>query len=750
MNQNRNSARNRIDPDFTGRLYYRAKRGAIFRAASTFSIWCLGFFAYLLGLLNPVPFLGLTAAALFLLLINPPILWDLARIRSASLFEYESLLTNALEAIGYTAVIYFCGGIEASFLVTIYFALVAYLGMAAPKRYSYIIAAWCAFCFTILLLLEHFEFLPHYSLFIMEPRPPLPLWPNQIFRLLFLVALLLLMAHISASTAGRIRQVRERLRTQNLELEDRVAERTSDLKLANEKLRAEIEERGKAEQALRVSEEKYRTILESLEEGYHELDLSGRYTFMNEALARILEHSAGELLGLEIERFMDESTAREFKKVCDQALKTDRPVLPLEWSLARGDGGKTYLETTITVLRNDEGRPTGFKGFTRDVTEEKKLKTQLMYAQKIEAIGTLAGGLAHDFNNLLMGLQGNISLMLLHTASDHPHAAWLRNMEKLVHSGARITAQLLGYARKGRYELRPLDVKQVIRETAETFGRARKDVIIVQELAQDLALIEVDQGQIEQVLLNLYVNAGDAMPNGGTLTLRADNVTHEDMTGRPYEPKPGRYVRLEVADTGLGMEPKVMERIFDPFFTTKQMGRGTGLGLASCYGIVKAHGGYIDVISELGQGATFSIFLPVTDKPLVEGVHSAQPIISGRETILLVDDEEMILQVGAELLEQLGYTVFKAGGAAEALAIYRREKDNIDLVILDMIMPGVSGGEIFDRFKAVSREVKVLLSSGYSLEGQAAEIMSRGCNGFLQKPFNLEQLSRKVRDILDK
>ncbi|GAI20404.1 unnamed protein product, partial [marine sediment metagenome] len=232
----------------------------------------------------------------------------------------------------------------------------------------------------------------------------------------------------------------------------------------------------------------------------------------------------------------------------------------------------------------------------------------------MEALGTLAGGIAHNFNNLLMSIQGNASLMLLETEPTHASYERLKNIEKSLQSGSRLTHQLLGYAREGRYEIKPTSLNQLIEETSNTFGTTKREIRIHRELAQDLLGIKADQGQIEQLLLNLYVNAADAMPGGGDLFLNTINVTHKDMRGKPYKPNPGNYVLLTVRDTGVGMDKKTMERVFDPFFTTKGLARGTGLGLASVYGVVKAHAGYIDVKSKKGHGTTFSIYLPASEK----------------------------------------------------------------------------------------------------------------------------------------
>ncbi|MBW2605640.1 MAG: response regulator [Deltaproteobacteria bacterium] len=386
----------------------------------------------------------------------------------------------------------------------------------------------------------------------------------------------------------------------------------------------------------------------------------------------------------------------------------------------------------------------------RKQAEEKtrKIEAQLQMAQKMEAIGTLAGGIAHDFNNLLMGIQGNTSLMFEDIDSSHPHCNRLKSIEKQIQSGVKLTSQLLGYARKGKYEVAPISLNKLVKEISYTFGMTRKETVIHQKFAEDLLAIEADQGQIEQVLLNLFVNAADAMPSGGNLILETMNVKHKDIKGKLYDPKAGNYVMLIIKDTGMGMNKSTAKRIFDPFFTTKKMGRGTGLGLASVYGIIKAHGGYIDVESKKKHGTTFRVYLPATKRKVRKVTKTSDKLIKATGTVLLVDDEEVIQKVCKELLENIGYKVFLANDGKKAIELYRKNQDEIDIVLLDMIMPNMSGGEAYDRMKKINPDIKVLLSSGYSIDGEATAILNRGCDSFIQKPFSINELSEKIRSIL--
>lgn len=281
------------------------------------------------------------------------------------------------------------------------------------------------------------------------------------------------------------------------------------------------------------------------------------------------------------------------------------------------------------------------------------------------------------------------------------------------------------------------------------FARTRKEIAVHTKYESNLRTVEVDEGQIQQVLVNLFLNAWQAMPGGGEIYLETENVNLDKSEARALDIEEGKYVKVSVKDQGVGIDKEDLKRIFDPFFTTREMKRGTGLGLASAYGIIKNHGGNIDVYSKKGEGSAFSIFLPAAERSGEKQSRTSKRILRGNETLLLVDDEQMIIDVGNRMLRELGYEVLTAGSGAQALDVYNKYGDRVNAVILDMIMPGMGGGETYDRLKEANPDIKVILSSGYSMDAQAKDIMERGCNGFIQKPFDLEDISFKLREVLD-
>jgi PAS domain S-box-containing protein len=634
-------------------------------------------------------------------------------------------------------------------------------------------------------------------------------------------------------------------------------------------------ERKHSEEAVRESEEKYRVMLEAIEDGYWEVDLTGRFTFANSAMCRIADRTLDELIGSYARTDADKKTGKRMAEIFTRIFETGQGEKMADFELVTPKGARKVVEMSVSLARDSLGNPAGFRGVSRDITEKvlagkalreseeryrtvlesnpdpvvvtnsesqvvylnpafewvfgwtlaeqkekilkgfipkdkmeeyqnhlnkiqngesfsgletirstrcgkripvsisaapykdihghflggivtlqdirerKRMEAQLMNAQKFEAIGTLAGGIAHDFNNLLMGIQGNISIALFDMEPDHPLYEIFQNIEKNVKRGSRLTGQLLGYARKGKYEVKPLDLNRLIEDISETFARARKDIVLTRSLSQDLPLVEADEGQMEQVLLNLLVNAGQAMVKGGDIRIATRKTAHEGIDDTTFKVKPGDYVMIQVADTGVGMEEETLKHLFEPFFTTKEMGLGTGLGLASVYGIIKGHSGYVTVESKPGKGSSFQVYLPVSERKMAKpGPRQVEKSPAEKETILFIDDEAIVLDVGCKIIERLGYRVIKAGNPREAINVYERHAREIHLVILDIIMPGMSGGEVFDEIRKINPTAKILLSSGYSIEGEARSLLERGCNGFIQKPFSMKELSEKIVQIL--
>jgi PAS domain S-box-containing protein len=472
-------------------------------------------------------------------------------------------------------------------------------------------------------------------------------------------------------------------------------------------------------------------------------EVGGPFIEVNPAACRMLGFERSELLQMRPEDISVFKAAR-----LDQHLKMIQEKGFACWQSKhiRKDGLPIDVEVRATFLRR--GNTPVLLAVARDITALRKLESSLLQSQKMEAIGTLAGGIAHDFNNLLMGIQGRVSLMLMEVSTPSPFTEHLKAVEQYVQSSANLTKQILGFAREGRYEAKVTDLNDLVKRSSAMFGRTRKEIRIHFAAHEALWPVEVDPGQVEQVLLNLYVNAWQAMPDGGDLYLETANTDLDETQSAPFGLEPGKFVRVCVSDTGTGIPQNVVGKIFDPFFTTKTMGKGTGLGLSMAYGIITRHGGFMEVASEEGEGSTFSFFLPATEKTIAPFTEPPQEMTRGAETILLVDDEEMILEVTEEILRKAGYRVFTAHSGREALEVYEKHLPLIDLVILDMVMPDMDGEATFRGLQDLHPEVKVLISSGYSAEGAASRMLTQGCRGFVQKPFLLYELSRKIREAL--
>lgn len=501
------------------------------------------------------------------------------------------------------------------------------------------------------------------------------------------------------------------------------------------------------------SERRLQLLIDSLPARISFVDRNERYVVVNSRYKNDFELKRNQIVGQPVRKILGDENYSKVKPYIHYALSGKET--KFEACLTVHKNEKKWFEITYVPDIKNDGLLNGFYALNIDITERKKIEeekakldTQLRQTQKFEAIGTLAGGIAHDFNNLLMGIQGRSSLISIELDSDNPLMEHVNAIEEYIQSAVSLTKQLLGFARGGKYEVQPTEINQLVTKVAAMFGRTKKEIKIHIKTEKNAIVVEADRSQLEQVFLNLYVNAWQAMPAGGDLYLQTACVKLDKSFCIPHEIDPGPYAKVSVTDTGIGMDPETMQRIFDPFFTTKDKDRGTGLGLASAYGIIRNHKGVISVYSEVGQGTTFNIYLPLSEKEVSHPETIQSSLAKGSETILLVDDEQLIIDVGQAILEKLGYRVLIGKGGQEAVKILYNTGETIDLVILDMIMPGMDGGQVFDKIRNIRPRLPVLLSSGYAINDQAADIMKRGCNGFIQKPFNILELSQKLKEIL--
>jgi PAS domain S-box-containing protein len=508
-----------------------------------------------------------------------------------------------------------------------------------------------------------------------------------------------------------------------------------------------------AEGALRESEEMYRTLVATSPDAITVTDLSGRIT--NVSLRTLEMHGydgAGELVGKSsLDLIGPEERGRAVENL--QKVLREGSIQIAEYTLLRKDGTRFTGELSAALIRDADGRPRAFIGAMRDLTERKRLEEQLRQAQKMEAIGQLAGGIAHDFNNLLTVINGYSQLLL---ASLEPDSALRPDLAAVLQAGERAASlmrQLLAFSRRQILEVRVLNLNEVIEGMAKMLHRIiGEDISLRLRLSGDLGNVKADPGQLEQVVVNLAVNGRDAMPGGGVLTLETANIElDEAIAGRHVTVAPGRYVMLAISDSGTGISGEVRKHLFEPFFTTKQIGKGTGLGLATVYGIVKQSGGDINVYSEVGQGTCFKVYLPRVDdgyeKPQAPEAVARPP--EGRETVLLVEDEDEVRDFASVALRRLGYTVFEARMGDEAIEFFRQSSIPIHLVLTDVVMSGMSGKEMVDRLLQIGQGFRVLYMSGYTGDAIVHHGVLDPGTPFIQKPFTIEAIARKLREVLD-
>jgi PAS domain S-box-containing protein len=507
-----------------------------------------------------------------------------------------------------------------------------------------------------------------------------------------------------------------------------------------------------AEAAAQQSEASHAALVERAPVGIYRSTPEGRFLSANAALVRMLGYpSADEVLHLDLIRDVFAESAEQ-QALLDLYRQPDHEYDEVDATWKRKDGRLLHVQLSVRAVRNGEGLVECYETFARDVTDQRRLQAQLAQAQKMEAIGRLAGGIAHDFNNLLTVITGYTDLLLEDLDGDDPHRDEVEEVRKAAEGAVSLTRQLLAFSRQQVIEPRVLDLNRVIGNVRRMLQRViGEDIAFAASLAPDLCPVRADVGQLEQVLMNLAVNARDAMPTGGKLTLEtANGEVQNESIGTPGGAAPSQCAVLTVSDTGVGMDDATKARIFEPFFTTKGLGKGTGLGLATVYGIVEQAGGSVTVDSELGRGTRFKIYLPAVNAPPEEqALSSGTDGGRGTETVLLVEDAAGVRAVARQALDRQGYTVLEASNGEAALELAATHPGPIHLLLTDVVMPELSGRQVAERLVRVRPKTAVLYMSGYTDDAIVRHGILEAGIAYIQKPFPPDGLARKVREVLD-
>jgi PAS domain S-box-containing protein len=501
----------------------------------------------------------------------------------------------------------------------------------------------------------------------------------------------------------------------------------------------DITDRKRAEESLRQSEEKYRTILENIEDGYYEVDLAGNFTFFNDSMCRILGYPKEALMGMNNQQYADKEVAKKVFRAFNRVYKTGKPGREFDWEIVRKDGTKRYIETSVSLRKDASGEPIGFRGITRDITDRKRIEEQLFQAEKLRAVGEMASGVAHDFNNALAAILGNTQL-LLYTAQDEELKETLKIIERVAKDSGQTVRRLQDFTRRRvPQELFKVDINSIIKDSIEITKPRWKDeaqsrgirIEIVSNL-EDIPFASGNASELREVITNMIFNAIEAMHEGGKVEIRTF--------------KKRRDIFIQISDTGAGIAEEAKKRIFEPFFTTKPF-TNTGLGLSMSYGIVKRFGGEIEVESNVGQGTTFTITLPMGEEGKEETV-DPQPIKKGRKArILVIDDEEFVRSVLSRTLTQADHQVTMAEDGRKGVQLFR--EGNFDIVLTDLGMPGVSGWEVCRMIKEISPHTPVGMITGWGDERDRGKLEEYGLNFFISKPFDFAQILNVVAETME-
>jgi PAS domain S-box-containing protein len=504
----------------------------------------------------------------------------------------------------------------------------------------------------------------------------------------------------------------------------------------------------RAAEELKKSEEKYRNILENIEEGYYETDFSGNIIFFNDAMCKINGCSKEELVGMNTQDFMSKETGKEIFKTFEKIYTTGKSDKTLEWECIRKNGTKGHVEVSVSLIKDSEGEPMGFRCVVRDVTEKKRGEILFQRAQNMEVISTLAGGIAHVFNNTLMGITGNMELLKMDLPREAVRDKYFKKMKGAAHLMSRLTDQLLAYAEGGKYRPTEIALDDFVRDTLPILKHTLNPEIRVEtDLPSNIYHTMADATQMQMALSAILTNAKDAIQDEGRIriTIRNDDLDEAFTKQYPGLEK-GPHVCLTIKDNGQGMGAETQNRIFDPFFTTKFQGRG--MGMAAAYGIVRNHDGCISVESKLDKGTIVRIWLPAirVEAEEIKKEDRTEPD-TGTGTVLVIEDEEDVMEITRAFLERLGYRVLEAKTGYSGVEIAKTFSGEIDLALLDIKLPDIPGNKVYPLIMEARPGLKVIVSSGYSIDGPAREILDAGAEGFLKKPFSVTTLSQKLKEI---
>ncbi len=503
---------------------------------------------------------------------------------------------------------------------------------------------------------------------------------------------------------------------------------------------------------LKQSERLYADLYEYSPDMYHSVDARGIIRSCNYTESQMLGYDKAEIIGHHLFEIYPRGYHDNVQRHLDSIFTEGKELRGIEEQVERSDGTLIDVSLNTSLVRDPEGRPVLARMVLRDISERKKMEEKILQAQKIDSIGHLAGGIAHDFNNILTAILGSASIMRRKIKDDQRWLKYVDLIETTSRRGAAVTRQLLTFARKSQTTFQPVDLNTIVEQTLRLFEATSPKTIHVKcTLAGEPMIVEGDEGQLQQSILNLCLNARDAMPDGGVLVLNCRPVYVDAEHARQFaDGKPGQYVLLSIADSGLGIPPHVLQRIYEPFFTTKEQGKGTGLGLSVVYGVVRSHNGYIHVESEVNSGTIFTIYLPRgADARMSRQARRAGELRGGNERILLVEDEISIGEIGSDILKDLGYDIEVAHNGREAMQLLERARKPFQLVILDMNMPRMGGRATFERIREQFPDLKILVCSGYSATMIDDGLFARAIDGFIQKPYELEDIAMKIRDVLD-